>query len=259
MKRLTILAAAALAAGVMCSELSAQQTSTGAFGERTTGGTGGVSAPRGGSSSNSSGTSSIGGGSGGSLLQDITGQSQENARYTRNARSQGNQFVGQGSEDARAVGVVQAAGAGGAGGGRGGGQQGASLFGGQNGNLLGQLMSGQFNQGGNQRTRSSNAQLRIPIRMDFNPTPVATTQFTGQFQKRLGKLPGLTTVGPIEILVEGETVVLRGVVASEGDRQLAADLAKLQPEVSLVRNELTVQTPVESSGAAQPVPTTVTP
>lgn len=262
MKRLTLLAAAAFAASVFGGELSAQQTSTGAFGQRTIGGAGGTTAPRGGSSGSGSAGNSIGQGTGQSMLQEVTGDVDGGARYIRNNRQ--GEFVGAGTEDARAVGVVQAASAGGGMGGRGGNQQFSSLFGGgRNGNnVLGQLMSGQFNQGGNQRTRSSaggNTQLRIPIRMNFTPNPAATSRFTGQFQKRLGKLPGLTTVGPIEVLLDGETVVLRGVVASEGDRQLAEDLAKLEPEVSLVRNELTVQTLAESDAAGSPAPTTAIP
>lgn len=267
MKRLTILAAAAFAASLFGGELSAQQTSTGAFGQRTTGGTGGVSAPRGGSSGSSDTGSSFGnngaegaGATGGlSMLRDVSGQADGSARYVRGNRAVGD-FVGADTGDARVAGVMET---GGAGGGRGGTQQFTSLLsGGRNGNALGQLLSGQLNQGGNQRTRSSaggNMALRIPIRMDFTPTPVATSRFTAQFQRRLGKLPGLTTVGPIQVVLEGETVVLRGVVASEGDRLLAADLAKLEPGIDEVKNELTVQSLAESAAEGSPVPTTATP
>lgn len=256
MKRLCTLAAFVIAC--LGSEVLAQQTSTGAFGQRTTGSSRGLTAPRNNTGSSSPGMSSIGAGTGGSLLEsvgDVTGEAQEGARYTRNARAQSNEFVGAGAEDARAVGVVQAS----SNNVRGGTQQFSSLFSGRNGNVLGQLMSGQFNQGGNQRTRSAATQLRIPIRMDFNPTPIATTRFTAQFQQRLGRLPGLAIVEPIQVLVEGESVVLRGVVASEGDRQLAADLAKLEPGVSMVRNEITVQSVGGSDAAARPVPTTAIP
>ncbi|HUE74469.1 MAG TPA: BON domain-containing protein [Pirellulaceae bacterium] len=266
MKRLTLLAATAFAASVMCAELSAQQTSTGAFGQRTTGGTGGVQAPRGGSSSGATGSSFGNNGAEGagatgglSMLREVEGNASGDARYIRGNRSAGD-FVGADTGDARVAGVMDI---GGAGGGRGGMQQFTSLFsGGRNGNALGQLFSGQLNQGGNQRTRSSaggNMALRIPIRMDFTPTPVATSRFTAQFQKRLGKLPGLTTVGPIQVVLEGETVVLRGVVASEGDRLLAADLAKLEPGIDVVKNELTVQSVAESAAEGSPVPTTATP
>ena len=267
MKRLTFVAA--IAAGLFCVELSAQQTNTGAFGQRTTGGTTGVSAPRtnsgntGSSSQGASfgndGTNSTESPSGLTMMRsgDDVGQASADARYIRGNRAAGD-FVGVDNGEARAVGVMDI----GTGGGSRGGQQFASLFsssgrGGGN-NVLGQLLGGQFNQGGNGRTRSSsggNTQLRIPIRMDFTTTPAATSRFTGQFQKRLGKLPGLTTVTPIQVLLDGEEVVLRGVVASEGDRQLAEDLARLEPEVSKVRNELTVQTPDELDAAAPAAPT----
>lgn len=188
------------------------------------------------------------------MMQQVTGSADSSARYIRNNRE--GQFVGAGNEDARAVGVAQA---GGTSGNRNNASQFASLFSGQNGNLLGQFMQGQSNQG-NQRQRSSANQLRIPIRMDaFDVKPIATSRFTGQFQKRLGKLPALTTVGPIEVLLEGETVVLRGVVASEGDRQLAQQLAMLEPEVFQVKNELKIQAPAGSGGEALPAPTSGTP
>ena len=268
MKRLTFVAAA-IAAGFLASELSAQQTSTGAFGQRTTGGTSGVSAPRSnsgntassqGSSFGNNGTTSTESPSGLTMMRntDDIGQASADARYIRGNRTAGD-FVGVDVGDARTAGVMDI---GTAGGGRGG-QQFTSLFSSSSGrggnNVLGQLLGGQFNQGGgNQRTRSSsggNTQLRIPIRMDFTITPAATTRFTAQFQKRLGKLPGLTMVSPIEVVADGDTVVLRGAVASEGDRQLAEDLAKLEPEVSKVRNELTVQSLAESDAGAPPAPT----
>jgi hypothetical protein len=61
-------------------------------------------------------------------------------------------------------------------------------------------------------------------------------------------------VAPIEAFADGPVLVLRGEVASEGDRQLVEDLAMLEPEVSQVRNEIVVREatlPVE----ALPAPT----
>lgn len=238
----------ALAAMMLCNSALGQTTSQGAFGSRTTGGTQGTTAPRTGSTGNQNGSTN-----GVTLMQDVDGGVSGGERFMRGNR--GGQFVGAGNEDARLTGVNQAIGAGGSRGPQ------RSMFSG--GNILGQLMQGQgqFNQqfrgqqGGGQAGRTP---IRIPIRLGFTSTPAPPATFTAQFQKRLGRLPALTTVGPIEVQLEGDTVVLRGTVASEGDRQLAEVVARLEPAVSKVRNELVVQ-PADTSGEALPVPTTATP
>ncbi len=55
-------------------------------------------------------------------------------------------------------------------------------------------------------------------------------QSTGQIQK----------VTPITATMAGEAVVLRGEVATERDRELVAMLARLQPGIWSVRNEVVV-------------------
>lgn len=225
---------------------SGQQTSTGAFGERTTGSAQGTSAPRSGSTGNQATSANQM-----TLMQNVDGGVSGNERFMRDQR--GGQFVGAGSEDVRLTGVNQAVGAGGA-------RNPQSMFGGGGrNNVFSQLLQGQFNQqqqrGGGQGNRT---QVRIPIRLAFTSLPAPPARFTGQFQTRLGRLPALTTVGPIQVLLEGDTVVLKGTVASEGDRQLAQAIALLEPAVSKVRNDLVVQ-PVDSSAAGLPVPTSANP
>jgi len=46
---------------------------------------------------------------------------------------------------------------------------------------------------------------------------------------------------PLEVSIDDETVVLRGTVATEHDRKLAALVARFEPRVRFVRNELTVE------------------
>jgi hypothetical protein len=254
MKRTTMRVAASFvlvaAVGFLGQPAHAQTTSTGAFGSRTLGGTSGTSAPRS-STGTGTGTQSVSA-NGMTLMQNVDGGVSGGERYVRGNRQ--NQFVGQGSEDTRAVGVSQA-------GGNNSAQQFGNLLGGRNGNVLGQLMqNSQFNQAGRtQSGRTGATQLRIPIRLGFNPRPIATSKITAQLQTRLGRLPALTTVGPIQVALEGEAVVLRGTVASEGDRQLAEELLMLEPEVSLVRNELKVQPLADTSGEALPAPTSANP
>lgn len=54
----------------------------------------------------------------------------------------------------------------------------------------------------------------------------------------------------VEVSVEGQTAILRGTVASAAARDLAERIALLEPTISKVRNELTVQPP--SPGAPTP-------
>ena len=49
-----------------------------------------------------------------------------------------------------------------------------------------------------------------------------------------------TYITPIRVVMEAETVTLRGVVQTAHDRVLAEQLALLEPGVRRVRNELTV-------------------
>jgi len=91
-------------------------------------------------------------------------------------------------------------------------------------------------QGGTQ----SQSQIRIPLRLGFQPPAVAAPRFNVNFSERLAKTPSFQRVGRINVSLEGRTAVLRGTVASEADRQLAASLARLEPEVLAVQNELVV-------------------
>lgn len=102
-----------------------------------------------------------------------------------------------------------------------------------------------FNQNGQQG--QARMPLSIPIRLGFPSRPFVGTQFTGRFENRLAKLPALKALGPIEVAMEGRTAILTGTVASEADRQLAEGVARLEPEVADVQNNLVVD-----SSAATP-------
>jgi hypothetical protein len=124
-------------------------------------------------------------------------------------------------------------------------------------NTLTQLMTrsrqNQFNAQQAQKSSRGNSQatsqFRVPMRLGFQPMRQPAAQVSGQLSSRLTKIPGLSRVGPIQVEFAGTTAVLRGTVASEADRQLAEGLARLEPEVQGVVNELEVaapSTPVEA-------------
>jgi len=117
---------------------------------------------------------------------------------------------------------------------------------------LSQLQSlfSQNQQNNGQNQTQSMPQIRIALRLGFRPQAISTTRMQ-TFQTRLTRLPGMRFVGSPDVVMEGRTAVLRGKVASEEDRELAEALAKMEPDVLSVRNELEV---VESSPSDETLP-----
>jgi hypothetical protein len=138
-------------------------------------------------------------------------------------------------------------------------------MGNQNFNVLRQLATNQrqnqFNaqqaQKASRVTTQAQAQFRVPLRLGFQPTVAANAPLP-KVQSSIAKVPGLTKLGPIEATLEGTTAVLRGRVATEADRQLAEGLARLEPGVGAVRNELVVGSAAAST-ATLPAPAGSTP
>jgi osmotically-inducible protein OsmY len=176
------------------------------------------------------------------------GQISGNERFIRGARQ--GQFVGGDSGDTAFVGAQSGAanGAnrglsqmGGLGGASQYGRGGTGGLGGMFGSQMGRNQFGMnnLNQMGQNGKRK---QLRVPVRLGFE-MPVTTAsqnQVTTQFAARLPKFPGIQLTGPVDVSMEGKTVVLKGSVASERDRDLAERLALLEPGIASVRNELQV-------------------
>jgi hypothetical protein len=106
-------------------------------------------------------------------------------------------------------------------------------------------MGRQMNQGGNFNQQggrnAARPSIRIPLRLGFVAKPISAPVFSARFEGRISKLSGLSATAPIKITMDGSTAVLTGEVASAQDRELAAGVALLEPEVESVRNELTVR------------------
>ena len=106
----------------------------------------------------------------------------------------------------------------------------------------------------NQNQGQNKKQLRIRLTMGGATPSVRSAppaRITNGFQVRLRRLPALQLVSPIEAVADGPVLVLRGEVASEGDRQMVEDLAMLEPEVTQVRNEIVVR---EAAPPAEALP-----
>lgn len=227
-------------------------TTNGAFGQTSLGGTSGAS-PSGlgtgmtqgmsaGSAQSGSGAGGGGVNTGGSTFGQATGTNMQNLQAGGQTG-----FIGQSSAN-NAQNFFAS------------GQRGATT---QNFNALRQLATksrqNQFNQQQAQRGGRTGAQaqsqFRVPLRIGFVPTPVRQNIIGPIIAGRLTKVPGMSQLGKIEASLEGDrTVVLRGTVATEADRQLAEGLARLEPEVMAVRNELVVGSVPGTTGEALPPP-----
>lgn len=81
-----------------------------------------------------------------------------------------------------------------------------------------------------------------PIQLGFAP-PRSFEDPAAAVAQLIGRVSQIEKRSTITVAVENETAVLRGRVATERDRLLAESLARLQPGIWGVRNELVVENP----------------
>ncbi|HID78629.1 MAG TPA: BON domain-containing protein [Planctomycetaceae bacterium] len=228
-----------------------RSTTTGIFGSRTVGQ--GISSSRGLGTSGGLGAGRLG--AGGSLagqsgqlgqLGTTTGQIQAGARFLRQNVRPGD-FVG--AEEQGASGFV--------------GRTGLSTGGGQGARLgISQSLRGRAGRANQRRTTGrsggrSQAELAVRVRLGFTPVRAAAAGVNTRLKGLLERSPHLNFQSPVEVAFEGTTVTLRGVVANEHDRVLAEQLARLEPGVWAVKNELVVGGEIparatDSAGAPSP-------
>lgn len=100
-----------------------------------------------------------------------------------------------------------------------------------------------MNQQGGGSRQQQQKQVRPQLTVDFaypQPTAAKMTQHLDtRFQKLATRLP----VKNVQIVAVDGVVTLRGQVASEDKRKLAENLARLEPGVKSIQNELTVSGP----------------
>jgi hypothetical protein len=99
-----------------------------------------------------------------------------------------------------------------------------------------------FSQGGYGSQNNRN-QTQIPTvrRADFEYSKPSTVNLSSLLTKRLQKLPGFRSASPLEASFQGDTLVLKGVVATAHARDLAERLARLEPGIDQVQNDLVVE------------------
>jgi hypothetical protein len=93
----------------------------------------------------------------------------------------------------------------------------------------------------NNNSTTGRTALRIPFRLGFEMASVPTPVLKASVQRRITKLPGLKAGNQVVVVIEKETAVLQGTVASRNQSDLLAGLMLLEPGVYKVRNELVVK------------------
>jgi hypothetical protein len=99
----------------------------------------------------------------------------------------------------------------------------------------------------NQRPAGSSENERPPVRLrlelGFAAATAAPSAMAENINSRLARLAVDHRIGQPQIVVEGDTVVLRGTAESESQRRVLEQYILLEPGVMSVRNEMTVAAP----------------
>jgi osmotically-inducible protein OsmY len=252
MKRIPVLSAVcltiALAAPGSCSAQQSSLFGGGSSGGRTSTGQSGSSGMGSMGSAASALGSSMGGSRGGtgSGTGSRTGSTAGGVQQPQfnsfgsvgNSIGQGS-FVGRSDNSGRFVGQTQA-GQQNAQGGMGLGRMGG---GGRNGNNNGNNNNGNNNFGGGGNQQAQQRRVRPQLKVAF-PTPaIQTATVTTTLQQRLSTHETMTAGSLKNVnltMEEGGVVTLRGEVASQDAKSLAAAMVRLEPGVRKVVNELTI-------------------
>jgi osmotically-inducible protein OsmY len=92
------------------------------------------------------------------------------------------------------------------------------------------------------RGRGTTTGIRATLRVAFSrpETAPGPGRVNNTLVQLLSRSPRVQALSPIQVLVQGRTATLRGVVATDYDRALAEQVTRLEPGISQVRNELVV-------------------
>jgi osmotically-inducible protein OsmY len=159
---------------------------------------------------------------------------------------------------------------GGFGGGMGGGQMFVGRDGGDMNSVMAQMgragtqffnqMSRNMGGGGrNNRNRQQEQQeenerppVRIRLEVGFRPPQSAPNAVATNINARLARLEADHNLGQVQVGVEGDTVVLRGVAQSDSQRRVLEQLIMLEPGVLSVRNEMVLAGATDEDALPQP-------
>lgn len=114
----------------------------------------------------------------------------------------------------------------------------------------GGMYGGGMNRGQGQVNRPM---IRTTLTADITRPASDPQKLSSSLAQQLEKMPALRWTTPAQVEFRGRTAILRGVVATQHDRDLAARVARLDPAVDQVQNDLTVAaSSATSTKAAEP-------
>jgi len=124
---------------------------------------------------------------------------------------------------------------------------GAGLGGGLGGGRFGGLggiggLGGLGGGGAGNASAQAKKLIRPIVRPDIEFERASPAAIATNAQSRLSRIPLPKKLRSVISSVEGETIVLRGEVATESEKRMVERLVKLEPGIDLVRNEVTVRT-----------------
>jgi hypothetical protein len=104
-----------------------------------------------------------------------------------------------------------------------------------------------FLGGNNQMNQTQQATIGYQVNYDGKPAPATgnAVAMAGDFTQRLSSSPGMQGAQNLQVMMRGDTAILRGQVTSEYSKQLAAAMVRLEPGVYEVQNELQIVAPVK--------------
>jgi hypothetical protein len=109
---------------------------------------------------------------------------------------------------------------------------------------------GQNDFGANNARSSRQPSIRTTLALGFEPSPAAaSSQVSSTMARHLAAMPALHWAAPPQVELQGRTAILRGVAATEHDRDLAERVVRLEATVDQVQNLLEVATPAKPRSA----------
>lgn len=215
-------------------------TSSGMFGNRTTGS--GISPGSSSAFGSNSPLSNLGqngaslGGTGMASSSGVGGQARQAGSFVGASTGQAAQQNFVGAAQANPSGAGQAGMGGMGSGGMGMGGMGGFGMGAMIGRRLAQ---GNLGSGANGATTTA-PQVRTTMTLGFESAVAAPQQVNSAIAEHLMALPALHWQSPVQVEMQGRTVILRGVAATEHDRDLAERVVRLEATVDQVQNQIVV-------------------
>jgi hypothetical protein len=103
-------------------------------------------------------------------------------------------------------------------------------------------------------TQSAGQPMRVEVKVAFNPPRLSSDQMARDVRTRLTKLLVANHMSQPTVIMEGDTVVLRGAAASENERDIISQLLAMEPGIRNVRNEMNVAQPAGAASGTAPTP-----